>query len=161
MNKTLLAQVSDWDAHLDPNTGVPYLSAFEVVFQNVLAIAAGAAGLTCFVMLIIGGFQYLTAGGDQKALAKAKMTLTWAVIGIIVLVGSWFLIRFINEFTGAAILDFTIPKGVPGPAPGGNVPAIPPAACLAPGTPCGVGGNCSQCCSSASHVAAGFGSVCD
>jgi len=83
---------------------------FEGIFENVLKIAVRLAGLAVFVMLLIGGFKYLTSGGDPEKKAQAKATITWAIFGFIILLLGWFILRFIAEFTGIPeILEFEIP----------------------------------------------------
>ena len=46
--------------------------------------AIWAAGLLSVVFIIIGGFQYITAGASKDGTTKAKTTLTYAIIGLIV-----------------------------------------------------------------------------
>lgn len=116
MNKTLLAQIQTWDAHLHDVEGimVPSVSAFEVIFNNILTVAGGTAGLTCLIMLFVGGFKYLTASGDQKATAAAKATITWAIVGLLILIGGWFLLKFVSTLTGSQdILQFAVPTPEP------------------------------------------------
>jgi len=115
MNKNLLAALWVKDKHytVDASTGakVAYLSGFNVIFENVLNIVVALSGLAVFIMLVAGGIKYLTSGGDQKKAMQAKQTLTWAIVGLIALVGSWFILRFVSEFTGIEkILQFEIPK---------------------------------------------------
>jgi len=59
-------------------------------------------------MLIVGGFKYMTAGGDPKATEMSKKTLTLAIGGLVVVVLSFLILRFIQEFTGANITNFTV-----------------------------------------------------
>lgn len=81
----------------------------EVVFSNILGLLIPFAGIAIFVMIMIGGFKYMTSGGDPKKAAEGASTLTWAVIGLIVLVGAWFILRLISEFTGVDVTIFKIP----------------------------------------------------
>lgn len=83
----------------------------EGIFANILGIAVRLAGLAVFVMLLVGGFKYLTSGGDPEAKKKASDTLTWAIVGFVVLLLGWFILRFISEFTGVEeILKFELPR---------------------------------------------------
>src|SRR4030042_2014188 len=41
--------------------------------------------LALFVMLLYGGFMWLTSAGDPQKVAKATGTILWAVIGAVVL----------------------------------------------------------------------------
>lgn len=86
------------------------LQDLEAIFENILQIAVQLAGLAVFVMLLIGGFKWLTSGGNPEEKAKAKATITWAIFGFVVLLLGWFILRFIAEFTGVPeILKFEIP----------------------------------------------------
>lgn len=84
----------------------------EVIFYNVVNMAAIAAGVATLVMIIVGGFGYLTAGGDAKKAEGAKNTLTYAVLGLVLLISGYIILRFIGEFTGLGdkLLRFAIPS---------------------------------------------------
>ena len=86
------------------------LQDFEFVFSKILLLATTAAGLVCFVMLIIGGFRYLTSAGEPKQTAAARQTLTQAVIGLAVIIGAWFILLFIEYFTGVNVTTFEVPR---------------------------------------------------
>lgn len=89
----------------------PPLQALETVFENLVStlVAIGAFGL--LIMLLLGGFKYLTSGGDQKAAESAKNTLTYAIAGFIFLAGSYMVLKIIEGITGVSnITTFTIFK---------------------------------------------------
>ena len=69
------------------------ISDLEVVFSRILGIAIPAAGIAAFIMLIAGGFKYLTSGGDPKKSQEAQQTITYAVIGLILLVSAYIIIN--------------------------------------------------------------------
>ncbi|MCF7905827.1 pilin [Candidatus Gracilibacteria bacterium] len=50
-------------------------------------------GILATVMVIYGGFLYVTAGGDDAGAEKGKKILTYAAIGIIVVLVSYALIN--------------------------------------------------------------------
>jgi len=89
----------------DPAT----LKDFEFIFSRILSLATTLAGLVCFIMLIIGGFKYLTSTGDPKQTASAKGTITWAIVGLVIIIGSWFVLQLIEEITGVRVTIFEIP----------------------------------------------------
>ena len=84
------------------------LKGLECIFSQLLNVAARLAGLAVFVMLIIGGWQYITSGGDKQASQKARNTLTFAILGLVLLIGSWFILRFIKYFTGVNVTEFVV-----------------------------------------------------
>ena len=105
-----------WDSCLyDPNGDkIATLACIEVVVKIFLNIAIRLIGIAAFVMLIVGGFQYLTAGGDPKKTQAASSTLTYAIFGIVAVIAAWFIMIFIKEFTGVSITKFELPFVVPG-----------------------------------------------
>lgn len=80
----------------------------EEVFKNVVNVALGFAGITFFILLLVGGFKYMTAGSDPKAIDSAKKTLTAAIAGLLVVILSFLVLVFIKEFTGVDLTKFKI-----------------------------------------------------
>jgi cytochrome bd-type quinol oxidase subunit 2 len=99
-------QATDYIAEGD----VPTIYGLEEMVANILNIIIGLAGVVLLLMLIGGGFGYITSGGDKEKAAKAKNTLTYAILGLVVILGAWLIIRLIEEFTGLNLHIFQIPK---------------------------------------------------
>jgi len=88
---------------------VATLQGFECIFTNITRILVPLAGILLFIMLIIGSFQLMTAGSDPKQAQKAKATLTYAIIGLVVFLGIWFILLLIKAITGVDVTKFAIP----------------------------------------------------
>lgn len=91
----------------DPAT----LQDLECIIKNAFNIIIPFAGMAAFVVLIVGGFQYLTAGGDPKKVQQAQGIITGAIIGIIVTLGVYLIFRLLGLITGIDLLQFEIPGG--------------------------------------------------
>ncbi len=102
----------DWTSCMQTINGVdvPTLRCLEIIFANILTMAISLATLALFVMFIVGGFKFLTSGGDQKASASARQTLTYAVAGIALMAVAFIIFRIIEEFTGLTVTRFFIPQ---------------------------------------------------
>lgn len=87
----------------------PKLCELQYVVQNLISTALGAGGLLLFIMVIWGGFKWLTAGANDKAVAEARGTITWAVFGLIIMLASFFLLQFISNFTKVTVTNFAAP----------------------------------------------------
>lgn len=87
---------------------VATIKCLEPLFKNVVSSLVALAGVTLFVILIIGGYNFLFSGGDQKKLEKARGTITNAIIGIVVIVVAYLILAFIKEFTGVDVTLFNI-----------------------------------------------------
>lgn len=90
--------------------GVATVKCFESLFRNVVQTLTALVGVALFIMLVIGGFGFLFAGGDQKKLEKARGTLTAAVTGVVIIVVAYLILRTISLFTGVDVTRFTIPQ---------------------------------------------------
>lgn len=86
------------------------LSQLEDVFGNVVTSLLALGGIVLFLMLLSGGFKYLTSGGDPKATETAQKTLTYAIGGMVLLAGSYVILRIISDFTGADVTNFVITR---------------------------------------------------
>jgi hypothetical protein len=56
---------------------------------NILRLVFVAAGIFAFINLIIAGYQYMSAGGDAKALGNAWARIWQSLLGLIIVVGSF------------------------------------------------------------------------
>ena len=76
-------------------------SLISVVVQNAFVIA----GIIAFVLMVVGGFGIIVgAGGDPKQLEKGKQAITAAVLGLIVIIGSFWIIQILEVLTGKTLL---------------------------------------------------------
>lgn len=93
----------------DPTGGkAATLKDLEVVFSNVVRAAVELALVVFFIMLVYGGFKYLTSGGDAKGTETGQKTITAALLGIVLLIGIWLILKFITAFTGIDVTTFII-----------------------------------------------------
>jgi hypothetical protein len=88
--------------------GIATISNLSCLFANVVKYALGFAGIVLFVMLLVGGFKFITSGGDPKAVEGAKKTLTYAVAGLIIILISFLILVLIQRITGVTVTNFTV-----------------------------------------------------
>lgn len=84
--------------------GVPTLLCIFVVFENIINAALALSGVVAMFMLIFAGYKYITSQGDPEALQTAKMTAFYAVIGLIFVIFSFFLVQFLGDMLGVELL---------------------------------------------------------
>ncbi len=76
------------------------------IFNFIINLVLGIGIALTIIFLIIGGIQYITSRGDQKAAEAARHTLTNAVIGFIIVIGAFTIKQIIGgalEVTDPAI----------------------------------------------------------
>lgn len=64
--------------------------------KNLFSYGYGIATTLAVVMVAIGGVIWLTSGGNQQTIGKAKSYITSAIIGIVLLMGSYLILANVN-----------------------------------------------------------------
>jgi hypothetical protein len=62
---------------------------------KITGILALVAGIVSVMFVLWGGFSYITAGGDSSSIAKAKNTIIFALVGLVVAAMARPLINFV------------------------------------------------------------------
>lgn len=88
-----------WDKCLE-NGDVATLSCIPIIIQNVINAALAFAGVVALILIIYSGTRYITSKGDPQKVEDAKKTLTWAVVGLIIIFLSFFIVAIISKVTG-------------------------------------------------------------
>lgn len=89
--------------------GIATLRGLEGIFQNIINALLAVAGILLFIMLITGGVKFITSGGDPKSLESAKKTLTYALIGVVLVAMGYLVLVLISDITGNQnLLNFSI-----------------------------------------------------
>lgn len=66
---------------------------------NLFAITlTSLAGLIALAYIVYGGYQYITSMGNPEASKTAMQTITWSVIGLIVIMLAYMIIQFVVTF---------------------------------------------------------------
>ncbi len=82
---------------------------FASFFQNIIFNVITVVGLIFIVLLIFGGFNIImgAGGANSKKVEEGKKALSAALIGLVVVVFSYFIIQLVEVITGAQILNPT------------------------------------------------------
>lgn len=69
--------------------GLELRNSINLIINAVLALV----GTVALLFLIIGGYQYITSSGNSEAIEKAKKTILYSIIGLIVAILSFIIIN--------------------------------------------------------------------
>lgn len=77
-------------------------SLVNVIIRNAYVFA----GIISFLLLVFGGLGVIMAAGsgDTKQLEKGKQTITYAVLGLILVVTSYWIVQIIQKVSGISLL---------------------------------------------------------
>ena len=70
-------------------------NSFSTIITKVINIFSILIGSVSVIMIIIGGFRYIISGGDQNNVTAAKNTIMYAIIGLVVVLFSQVIVRFV------------------------------------------------------------------
>jgi predicted permease len=73
------------------------------VAQKIVNIFSIIVGIVAVIMIIYGGFRYITSGGDSNNVSTAKNTLIYAIIGLIVVALAQFIVHYVLQTTTQAV----------------------------------------------------------
>ena len=81
----------------DEVTGIGQLAS------DIILILTGVAFSICIFIIVISGIKFVTSAGDQKKLASATSTLTYAIIGLVVTILAFVIVRLVQYFIGSSV----------------------------------------------------------
>jgi len=81
-------------------TGLLGSSNLVELIKNIINILLYIGGAIAVLFVIIGGYQYLTSGGNEEAAEKGRKTVTNAVIGIILMAMAFTIINVVVGTVG-------------------------------------------------------------
>lgn len=79
--------------------GLPRVD-LKVAIVRIIQIILGFLGLVAVIIILYGGYVYMTAAGDPKKTEKAKKILIDAIIGLIIILAAFTIVSFIIRALG-------------------------------------------------------------
>ena len=65
----------------------------RVILGRVISAALSIVGTLALLMFVYGGVLWMTSRGDTKQVTKGKDTITWAVLGLVIIFASYTLVN--------------------------------------------------------------------
>jgi hypothetical protein len=65
------------------------------LITNVVNILSLIVGIVAVIMIVFGGFRYITSGGDSGNVSGAKNTILYAIVGLVIVALAQFIVRFV------------------------------------------------------------------
>jgi hypothetical protein len=75
----------------------------RVIAANVINILLGFLGLLAVLIILLGGFKWMTAGGNDDRVSEAKRSLGQGLIGLLIIMASFSLANFILDMIARAV----------------------------------------------------------
>lgn len=85
-----------------PNTTGLSTATVKDILMGVMNWLLSVLGFIAIIGFAISGVQYLTAAGDEKTIETAKTNMKYSIIGVIVALSGFILIRAIDALLNAS-----------------------------------------------------------
>ncbi|MBI2596299.1 hypothetical protein HYW46_06210 [Candidatus Daviesbacteria bacterium] len=83
-----------------PPGSPPRLTIISYFLSNIISFALLLAGIVAVYFIIISGIKLITSGGDQIKVHEAKQSITYALVGLIIILLSFTIIKVFSVVTG-------------------------------------------------------------
>lgn len=67
----------------------------NALVTTVINIFSVLVGIVAVIMIVYGGFKYITSGGDSGNISAAKNTILFAIVGLIIVALAQIIVRFV------------------------------------------------------------------
>jgi len=97
----------------DPTINIPQPEKIKIgdigmLISALVGTLLIVAALLAFFMLIMGGIQWITAGGDKAGMETARNKITHAIVGLIIVGAAWAVMILVQNFLGVSIIGGTL-----------------------------------------------------
>lgn len=75
-------------------------TSLQTIIGRLIRGALLYAGMIALVMFVYGGVMWMTSAGNQERISKAKSTLVWATLGLVILFGAYAIVSVIVQAVG-------------------------------------------------------------
>jgi uncharacterized membrane protein YidH (DUF202 family) len=83
------------DATVCKSTGADPLTTNNGIIHKATQVISVLAGIAAVLTIVWGGIQYITSEGNPEEVSKAKKTIIYAIVGIVVIVVAQSIINFV------------------------------------------------------------------
>jgi len=84
------------------SSGFDGSSTIGSIMATVIKAFLGLLGIIFIFLMVLAGYHWMTAAGDEQKVTKAKDTIRTAIIGLIIIVAAYSITYFVFQALGSA-----------------------------------------------------------
>jgi len=94
--------ITDIQKYLEasPSTKTWINLTVQGLVSNLINLILIIAFVVFLFLLLTGGVQWITSGGDKESIAKARGKITSALVGVIIVLSAWAILNLVKYFFG-------------------------------------------------------------
>ncbi len=67
----------------------------RTTIANIINVVLGFLAILAVVIILIGGFKWMTAAGNEDKVGEAKKIIVAGIIGLVIILASWGIANFV------------------------------------------------------------------
>lgn len=87
------------------NDSIAKLGCLPFYLGNIINGLFALSGIAAVILIIISGIRLLVSGGDAEKVARARRSLFYAIVGFVIVLFSFVILRVISFITGAECIN--------------------------------------------------------
>ncbi len=88
----------DWNSCSE--RGIATLRCVPVALTVVISYAIIFSGLAAVFFIVLAGIKFMTSGGDPEKVSGARKTMTFSVLGLVLILLSFVALKIVSNLTG-------------------------------------------------------------
>ena len=77
----------------------------RTTISRIINVALGLLGIVAVVIMLIGGFEWMTAGGNEEKVTSAKQRIFMGILGLAIILSAYAIAKFVLEQLYIATTD--------------------------------------------------------
>ncbi len=89
-------------AQAEVNLGTDYASNIGLgnrdprdIASSIIKVVLGFLAIVAVVIILLGGFKWMTAGGNEEKVSEARKLIVAGIIGLIIILAAWGIANFV------------------------------------------------------------------
>ncbi|MCU0679460.1 MAG: pilin [Planctomycetes bacterium] len=89
-------------AQVQPNLGIDYVTPLNLAdgdprtaAVNLVKLLMTFLGIIAVVIILLGGFKWMTAAGNEDKVAEAKKLIAAGIIGLVIILSAFLIVNFV------------------------------------------------------------------
>jgi|GEM_PF-684574 len=83
--------------------GINKSSNLKGSIANIINIILGFLGIAAVIIILVGGFKWMTAAGNDEQVGEAKKMITQGIIGLVIIFSAWAIASFVITQMGTVV----------------------------------------------------------
>ena len=69
----------------------------RIIIASIINVALGFLGIIAVIIILLGGFKWMTAGGNEDKTSEARNLIISGIIGLVIILAAWGIAKFVID----------------------------------------------------------------